>query len=322
MHHVRSELVAFVDSDVILTDGCLQRLAAYFADPGTAVVGPRVAAAEHGPGVIASYEAAHSTLDMGTRPGRVMARCPVPYLASATLVARREALGAGFDETMRVGEDVDLVWRVTDAGWAVWYDPSVTVLHAHRLSPQAFISRRFAYATSIGLLAARHPDSTPALHVSPSTGVLLLAVARRPWLACGLAGILILRMRAALAPRCDQPLQLATELMARSFASTARGGAYAARRPWLPVVLLASRRSSQARRVLGAALLFRVMDTRQTRPSHVVVAVVEDAVAAAGTWWSCVRYKTLGPLRPIWQRRRSLSDRFRAQAGNAVGDAS
>ena len=40
-----------------------------------------------------------------------------------------ETLASGFDADLRVGEDVDLVWRLVDAGWSVRYQPSVTVFH-------------------------------------------------------------------------------------------------------------------------------------------------------------------------------------------------
>ena len=35
---------------------------------------------------------------------------------------------SGFDADLRVGEDVDLVWRLVDQGWRVRYEPSATVL--------------------------------------------------------------------------------------------------------------------------------------------------------------------------------------------------
>lgn len=303
MREARFERVAFIDSDVLVSPGCLQRLVAYFDDPMTAVVAPRVLAVEDGPGAIASYEAAHSTLDMGRNPGRVRALCPVPYLPSATFVVRRNAVGTGFDESLHIGEDVDLIWRITEDGWGVWYDPTVTVRHAHRLSARGFITRRFTYAESIGLLATRHKDNAPALHLSPSMGVLLLAAARRPWLAGALALTLIARMRTALTARSEQPTRLAAELMTRSFIASTRGGAYAICRPWLPLFLLASPRSSRARALIAAATVFRVFDTRQARPSQIAIAITEDAVASAGTWWSCLGYRTLKPLLPARPRR-------------------
>ena len=53
---------------------------------------------------------------MGTAP------CNVPYVPSAALIVRTEL--ARFDEALRYGEDVDLVWRLHDAGHRVIYDPT------------------------------------------------------------------------------------------------------------------------------------------------------------------------------------------------------
>src|SRR3546814_9526624 len=40
-----------------------------------------------------------------------------------------EALGSGFAEDLRVGEDVDLVWRLVAAENRVRYEPAVTAGH-------------------------------------------------------------------------------------------------------------------------------------------------------------------------------------------------
>ena len=51
----------------------------------------------------------------------------VAYVPTAALLVRRAALGDGFDESLRNGEDVDLVWRLIEAGWRVRYEPAVQV---------------------------------------------------------------------------------------------------------------------------------------------------------------------------------------------------
>ena len=60
------------------------------------------------------------------------------------MVARREALGSGFDEGLPLGEDVDLVWRLHDAGWQVRYEPGIRVAHDDRVEPAAWYRRRVA----------------------------------------------------------------------------------------------------------------------------------------------------------------------------------
>jgi mycofactocin system glycosyltransferase len=107
--------VGFVDSDVVLPEGAAGRLLAYLMDPALAAVAPRVRAlGSRGP--VAGYEARHSALDMGPKAGRVAPGRSIPYVPSAVLFVRRAAIGAGFDESLPIGEDVDLVWRLDAAG--------------------------------------------------------------------------------------------------------------------------------------------------------------------------------------------------------------
>jgi hypothetical protein len=82
----------------------------------------------------------------------------VPYIPTTALVVRREAVDevGVFDESLRYGEDVDLVWRLGSAGWTVRYDPSVLAHHTAPDSRLGLLSRRYRYGTSIGPLARRH----------------------------------------------------------------------------------------------------------------------------------------------------------------------
>jgi cellulose synthase/poly-beta-1,6-N-acetylglucosamine synthase-like glycosyltransferase len=128
--HVRTPFVAFLDADTVAPADWIERLGGHFEDPRVAAVAPRVDG---------------KLLDMG--PGR-----NVPYVPSAALIVRTEL--ARFDEALRYGEDVDLVWRLLDGGWRVVYEPDVVVHHDERRR----LRRRFRYGTSAAPLAARHPD--------------------------------------------------------------------------------------------------------------------------------------------------------------------
>ena len=291
-------VVVFVDSDIAVEPGCVARLAGHFGDPATGAVAPRVLAAEDGPGIVAAYEARHSSLDMGRRPGRVAPWSRVSYVPSATLAVRRAAVADGFDERLTVGEDVDLVWRIDAAGWNVWYDATATVRHDHRVTLRAFAGRRFAYATSIGLLATRHPAALPALHADMATGVVALALARRPWLAAALAGTLVVRLHRNLRARTTQPMGLAALLAGRSLLRAGRSVAMAIRRPWWPLVAVAAVRHPRAGLLLPAAWACGLAEARPRRPSHAALAVADDLLSGAGTWWSCARHRTARPLLP------------------------
>ena len=135
-----ASVVAFVDSDAVVDASGLRQLARHLADPVVAAVAPRIS---------------DPLLDMGSHPAGVRPGSAVSYVPATVLVVRRTDLC--FDESLRYGEDVDLVWRLGERGMTVRYDPGVVVEHsaANRLA------RRFAYGTSAGPLSRLHPG---ALH--------------------------------------------------------------------------------------------------------------------------------------------------------------
>ncbi|MCW2677875.1 MAG: glycosyl transferase family 2, partial [Modestobacter sp.] len=160
--------VAFVDSDCVPVAGWLDRLAGHLADPRLALVAPRITALPHpAPGWVGRYEAIVSALDMGPRPAPVAPRSAVSYVPSAALLGRRSALGDGFDESMPVAEDVDLVWRLVAAGWRVRYEPAAQVAHDHRTQPGEWLRRRAFYGTGAALLAQRHGSAVAPIVISP-----------------------------------------------------------------------------------------------------------------------------------------------------------
>ena len=195
--HVTSELVAFLDSDCLPPPGWIERLAGHFADPRVAAVAPRVA----------------GLLDMGPRPAEVGPGRSVAYVPSAALLVRRSALPP-FDEGLRYGEDVDLVWRLIDAGHRVRYDPRVVVRHhdGNRLT------KRFANGTSAAPLAERHPTRlAPAVLRPLPTAALALLLARRPVGAAAVAAL-----QAGLLVRKGVPARDAPALTLRMLVHTAR----------------------------------------------------------------------------------------------------
>ncbi len=68
---------------------------------------------------------------------------------------------------MRVGEDVDLIWRLHEAGWRIRYDPAVLVAHHEPASWRELLARRYRYGTSAAALAQRHPGDIVHLVFSP-----------------------------------------------------------------------------------------------------------------------------------------------------------
>ena len=114
---VATPLVVFVDSDCAVRPGWLEELVAVFVDPRVGLAAPRVVATG-GLGPLAAYDRVRSPLDLGPDEAVVRPGSTVPFVPSAALAARAEVVRAlgGFDEDLRVGEDVDLVWRAVAVG--------------------------------------------------------------------------------------------------------------------------------------------------------------------------------------------------------------
>ena len=147
---VHSALVAFVDSDCVPSDGWLAPLLGHFDDPVVAAVAPRIVPAE----APARYEVSRSSLNRGPLEGPVRPGGRIPFVPGAALVVRTEvALGSDlFDPALRGGEDVDLVWRLSEAGWDVRYVPSSIVVHEGPATLKDLLVRRAFYGTTAGPL--------------------------------------------------------------------------------------------------------------------------------------------------------------------------
>ena len=300
--------VGFVDSDVVLGAGVAQRLLAHLDDPALGAIAPRVRALEPSAGVIGGYERRHSALDMGPGGGLVAPGTARAYVPSTVLFARRRAVGAGFDPSLRVGEDVDLVWRLCAAGWRVRYAADVSVHHEHRSGLRAFVGVRRQYARSVGALARRHPAALPAMWLSPAVAVpWALTLAGRPGAAALAAGWATARRGERLRRFPGRPYALAAATVSRGLAGTGCALARAARRPWAPPLLLLAARDRRVRRALAVAFALPVVqDALATRDplavaGDVPLRLLDELVSASATWEGCLRARTLRPLLPSWR---------------------
>jgi mycofactocin system glycosyltransferase len=229
----------------------------------------------------------------------------VPFVPSAALAVRRAALaGGGFDEALRGGEDVDLVWRLVDAGWDVRYVPSVIVHHDPRASVLGWLGRRAFYGATAGPLARRHPDQLMPASVSVwSAATWGLLAARRPvsaGLSAGLAtAVLARRLRGVV----RRPVPLAGRIVVRGTVEAAVPTAEGLVRAWGPAVVaaLAVRR---LRPYALAALVVPALDQGwRRRPPldplrYTVAHVADDLAYSAGVWAGCLQAATLRPLVP------------------------
>ncbi len=307
LREVRAPLVAFVDADCTVTPGWLERLVGHFADPRVAAVAPRIAArppAGAG-GPLVRYQLTRSSLDMGERPELVTHGAPLGFLPSAALLVRRSA-GPEFDERMRVGEDVDLIWRLVDDGHLVRYEPAAVVTHEMRADPRQWAGRILDYGTSAAELDRRHPGRlAPARLSGWNAATASLALCGWPWAAFGTtvvaAALLARTLRAA-----SVDARVAPAIVGKGLLSDAEATGHLLRREWWPLGWLAlacAPRSTVARAVAAAMLVPPVRDWVTRRPDldvarYLALRLAEDAAYGSGVILSAVRSRRPRVLLP------------------------
>ena len=280
---VTTPLIAFVDADVDLGADptvWLGPMLGHFDDDAVALVAPRVLG-EHG-----------SPLDLGDEPARIRAGTRVSYVPGAALVVRVAAFDAvgGFDPSLRFGEDVDLVWRLDEAGWRCRYEPAASVWHEPRHAVVPRLRQHAHYGTSAAPLALRHPGALAPARCNGWTASAWLALAvGHPIAAATLA------IGSAAALRLDGvPRRVAFGLALRGHVVAGRQFAQAVRRAWWPIVVCAAVVSRRARRVAVASVL---LDWR---------AAPTDIAYGWGVWTGMWRHRTAAPIAPAirsWPRR-------------------
>jgi mycofactocin system glycosyltransferase len=314
---VATPLVAFVDSDCLPPPGWLDPLLGHFDDPLVAAVAPRITPAPVERATSMSrYDAARSSLDRGALEGAVRPQSRIPYVPSAALVVRRAvAANPLFDPGLRGGEDVDLVWRLVEAGWMVRYVPASTVVHQGPTTAASLLARRAFYGATAGPLALRHPSSLAPLQTSLwSAAVWGLALARRPVLAGAALGASVVVLARRLAGLVDAPEKTAVTIAAGGTMKAALPALSGLTRAWSPalVVGLLSRRT---RRAAALALLVPAVHDWLSDAGDLDLAryaglhVADDLAYGTGVWRGCLAARTLRPLTPrialrsrVWTR--------------------
>jgi hypothetical protein len=211
---------------------------------------------------------------------------------------------------MRVGEDVDLVWRLADAGHRVRYAPETVAHHDVRTSMRGWLGRKFVYGTGGAPLAQRHGSYTAPAVLSPTMalagGALLL---RRRW---SLPLIAVALSAATRSVQRTLPHSVRSGTRARvAAAMSVRGLGWAVRqesalmvRHWWPLSLLGIR-SRSVRRALATALVIdacvainECTETSLSLPALLAGRRLDDLAYGAGLWSGALRSLSIATLRP------------------------
>ncbi|MFJ1646668.1 mycofactocin biosynthesis glycosyltransferase MftF [Streptomyces sp. NPDC088258] len=305
---VTTPYVVFADSDIVLTPDTLPTLLRHFADPKVAMAVPRITGLPvDRAGWIARYEHARSALDLGAHPAAVRPGTPVSWASTACTVVRMDALEGGFDDRMRVGEDVDLCWRLIERGRRVRYEPAATAAHEHRTRLDDWFLRKAVYGTGAHPLAERHPRFiAPAVFAPWSLAFIALLLAQRRW-SVPAAGAVLAGVSLKIARKVDgtrHPHRLALRLTANgAFGAVAQTSALLTRH-WWPLTVVGCLVSRRARRAAAvAALADLALEYRRDRVSldpvrYGIARRLDDLAYGAGVWLSALKGRSSAALRP------------------------
>jgi len=150
------ELVAYTDDDCEPDRDWLFWIACAFEDPDTAAAGgPNLPPQPGGiqEAVVAVAPGAPSHVLLGDLTAE--------HLPGCNLVLRRSALNAigGFrSQYFAAGDDVDLCWRLLDAGWNLAFVPAAFVWHRRRTTILRYLRQQSGYGRAEALLYEAHPE--------------------------------------------------------------------------------------------------------------------------------------------------------------------
>lgn len=328
--------IAFIDADALAGPDWVSRLRPLFEDPLVGAVGPRVLPDVKGASSVELYEETRSELDMGPDPSRVVYGVPVGWLPSASVIVRRSAVtDPPFEPGLRVGEDVDLFWRMHEAGWTVRYVPDVVNLHEVRTSLADFSFRRAGYGTSAADLEYRHPGRLIPARPSAS-GLAIVAVLsnKRPpirWLALLIAGYELARQRRILGT--EIPFSIAVEMTGRSLFSDAFWMGHLLRRDWWPVgwAVLALTPFSRLARGVAASMMWEPVRDHLLRPTRLgpfkslALRLLDDASYGTGVIRNAIRKRVPNVVVPrvripTWPKKGTEAKHVSMQAGPHVAE--
>ena len=315
-------VLAFIDNDCVAEPDWLRGLLPYLDDPTVAMVGGRVTAPP-ARGAVAAFEAVRSPLDMGAVVTEVTPTAAVSYLPTCNLLVRRDVLLAhgGFDATLRVGEDVDFIWRTLRNGHRAWYVPAGRVIHEHRVRWGEWLRRRADYGSSEADLQQRYPEGRRVMHLPRLSLLALLTAVLTPWLGwwgLGPALLAVMLFGAELLEK-QRELRRIGVTLSTGRVSVALSREHAAafyhlsanvvRYYSLPLLAIGGIWPSLLPAIVLSLAVAPLADHRRLQPQLAAPIFVglywmELAAYQIGLWRGCRQRRTLRPLLPrlTWRR--------------------
>jgi O-antigen biosynthesis protein len=155
LHAATGEIVAYTDSDCFVDPDWLTHLVYQLQRSGADAVGGPNLTPEDG------WQAA-CVAASPRQPTHVLESDQLAeHVPGCNMAFRRDALLAinGFDPIYRkAGDDVDVCWRLQQAGRWITFAPGAFVWHHRRQGPRTYLRQQAGYGEAEALLYFKHPD--------------------------------------------------------------------------------------------------------------------------------------------------------------------
>jgi len=161
LHAARGEIIAYTDSDCVVDiDWLTLMVRAMVADGFDGCGGPNYAPHEEGrvEGCVAAAPGAPCHV--------LVADDRAEHLAGCNMIFTKAALVAvgGFDaQFTSAGDDVDICWRILEAGFTLGYCPAAFVWHFRRNTMKAYYGQQRGYGRAEVALYLKYPERFNAL---------------------------------------------------------------------------------------------------------------------------------------------------------------
>jgi len=150
------EIVAYIDSDAYADPDWLTFLAlAFESGDYSAVGGPNLTPVSDG------LTAQFIAMCPGNPTCVLKDNVDADHIAGVNMAFKRAALArvGGFDPVHRkAGDDVDVCWRIEDAGMKIAYSPAAIVWHHRRPSIRRYLEQQLGYGEAENQLERKHPE--------------------------------------------------------------------------------------------------------------------------------------------------------------------
>jgi glycosyltransferase involved in cell wall biosynthesis len=163
------EIIAYTDSDCFADPDWLTHLVCQLERTGAAAVG--------GPNL--TPEDGWLAVCVAASPGQpthvLVSDQVAEHVPGCNMAFRREALLAikGFDPLYRkAGDDVDVCWRLQQAGQWITFAPGAFVWHHRRQGPLSYLRQQAGYGEAEAILRFHHPDRFNAWGAGKWRGML------------------------------------------------------------------------------------------------------------------------------------------------------